>query len=614
MLWWVAETTVVATALAAVAALVPRLRRLGPAARHALWLVVLIRLVTPPLLSWPWPVPVPPAPEPAPRAGTVALAARGDDLDRQGTEPAAADVSGTAGGDRPGGGSPDPPRGARFDRSAIGRLVLAGWLAVSAALAAVQVVRILGFRRRLRGAVPAPAWLVTEAERLGERLGVSVPEALAVPGLGTPLLWCLGRPRLLLPTWLIGTLDVEGWRAILAHELAHLRRRDPWVRRLALVAGWVWWWNPLYWIARRRLDAEAELACDAWVVSILPDDRIVYAEVLLGISASLSTSMPPAPVPAPAPALGVTSSGRLFERRLTMILRDQVPCRLTLPGLLGAGLLGLLALPSWTVAQAPVDTDRDLPAPAADRGGLFGYKTTTGEPEAGVADDDDDDDDEDDDRAKPAKPAKPAEKARPAKRAAKARKAAKKKTAPRPDKDGDGADRSAPSRESLRLDPEVAEQLETLAEKLEKSMEEKFGPGSEFEAKMKEFGKRMEEKFGPGSEFEAKMKQLGERMEKEFGPGSDFAKRMKESLTRDEDKDKEKGEDRPGRIAKGKSTSRATTRPTRRAAARTGRSSRAQRIRELELKIDELKDELKKLKEEDSDGDDDDSDASPGRR
>ena len=56
MLLWFAETALIAAALAAVAALVPRLRTLGPAARHALWLLVLIKLVTPPLVRSPWPV------------------------------------------------------------------------------------------------------------------------------------------------------------------------------------------------------------------------------------------------------------------------------------------------------------------------------------------------------------------------------------------------------------------------------------------------------------------------------------------------------------------------------------------------------------------------------
>ena len=54
MLDWFAKTTMVATGLALVAALGSRLRSVGPAVRHALWLVVLIKLMTPPLVSWPW--------------------------------------------------------------------------------------------------------------------------------------------------------------------------------------------------------------------------------------------------------------------------------------------------------------------------------------------------------------------------------------------------------------------------------------------------------------------------------------------------------------------------------------------------------------------------------
>jgi hypothetical protein len=54
MLVWLTETTLIAAVLAVVAALAGRWHRLGPGARHALWLVVMLKLVTPPVLSWPW--------------------------------------------------------------------------------------------------------------------------------------------------------------------------------------------------------------------------------------------------------------------------------------------------------------------------------------------------------------------------------------------------------------------------------------------------------------------------------------------------------------------------------------------------------------------------------
>ena len=203
--------------------------------------------------------------------------------------------------------------------------------------------------------MPAPDDLVEEAERIGRCLGVRAPELLVVPDLGTPLLWCLGRPKLLLPAQLVKTLDLDRWRGILTHELAHLRRGDHWVSRLELAAGLIWWWNPVYWLARARLDAEAELACDAWVVSTLPKDRLAYAEALFNICSTLSLAK------APAPALGVAGSGRFFERRLTMILHGHVPCRLSPLALLAACLLALFALPSWSTAKPVVSRMRRLP-------------------------------------------------------------------------------------------------------------------------------------------------------------------------------------------------------------------------------------------------------------
>src|SRR5207249_3369307 len=54
MLWWLVQNTVVAAVLAGLVALICGVARPRPAVRHALWLVVLMRLMTPPLIDWPW--------------------------------------------------------------------------------------------------------------------------------------------------------------------------------------------------------------------------------------------------------------------------------------------------------------------------------------------------------------------------------------------------------------------------------------------------------------------------------------------------------------------------------------------------------------------------------
>jgi hypothetical protein len=114
-----------------------------------------------------------------------------------------------------------------------------------------------------------------------------------------------------------------------------------------MFAVWIWWWNPLCWYVCRQLRLNAELACDAWVVALLPADRRAYAEALLDVTHLVSLRA------MPVPALGMGSAGQAFERRLTMIMRDRVPCRVPRLGLIGIGLFILLVLPCWSQDQAP---------------------------------------------------------------------------------------------------------------------------------------------------------------------------------------------------------------------------------------------------------------------
>jgi len=626
MLWWFAETTLVAAVLAVVAILASRLRSAGPSVRHALWLVVLIKLLTPPLVSWPWaahwrgadwPTTAPvgihtvavvdsegprSAPEPA---KTTSLAGASE-----GINPARTQIGVSTAASREVAGEvahvvamlevPAEPRRswawwlAVLEPAVLQRWMVSGWLAVSVVLGVGQSIRIIRFRRRLREAVPAPDNLIDEAERIGWWLGVRVPELLVVPDLGTPLLWCLGRPQLLLPGRLVKTLTLDRWRAILTHELAHLRRRDHWISRLELVAGLVWWWNPLYWLTRARLDAEAELACDAWVVWALPKDRLSYAEVLFDIC-TLSLARPL------APTLGVAGSGRFFERRLTMILHDHVPCRLSPLGLLGACLLVLFALPSWSAARpASLDREDELASasitPTPDQGSAVSMADDDADDDdakVGKKDKDDDadaatDDDADDDDDKPTSRAK-----------AKAKADAKAKAkAKRSEQETDIESRIEKEIESkFGSGSDFEKKMEELGEKIGKEIEAKFGP--DFEKKMEAFGKEMEAKFGPGSDFEKKMKELGKDMEAKFGPGSDFEKKIKELGAGSSSKTQTVKSKKPS-SSKVRSEAGST-----KVEAKVKDRKRERRIQELEAQIRKLVDEIKALRADDDRDEDD---------
>ncbi len=209
MFVWFAETSLVATVLALVALLAGRWFRLRPVARHALWLVVLVKLVAPPVVSWPWASPLALTGYELAEVPIVAAREPSDWSDPTDSIP---EADATARSDS---GRTMAERWRLPDLATVGRGAIVIWGCASAALLLWQIARVIRFRRRFRWAVPAPGWLEDEARRVGRRLGVSTPEILVLPGAASPMLWFLGRPKLLVPASLVEMLGAAAWRGIL---------------------------------------------------------------------------------------------------------------------------------------------------------------------------------------------------------------------------------------------------------------------------------------------------------------------------------------------------------------------------------------------------------------
>ena len=288
---WLVSNAVAAAVLAVVVTVWIRLVRPNPAVRHALWLLVLVKLLSP--AGFVWEVPLPfgfelPAVAPAARPPTA-------------TRPAAVEPDvqlvavwfegGPAGGEPRRTDAVDVPPAAVEGPAApasptpVGFWLVVAWAAGAGLAFLRHVARAARFARVVRRAAPAGAALVAEVAALAAKLGVRPPPVRCLAGLPTPVVWCLGRPVLLWPAGLERALKPAGRRAVLLHELAHLRRRDHRTRWVELVAGAVHWWNPVYWLARRKARDAAELACDAWVTGTVPADRRAYAEALIEVCA-----------------------------------------------------------------------------------------------------------------------------------------------------------------------------------------------------------------------------------------------------------------------------------------------------------------------------------------
>ena len=87
------------------------------------------------------------------------------------------------------------------------------------------------------------------------------------------------RPVLLLPP---GGLSEPALRYSLLHELTHLRRRDIWLKALALWVNALYWFNPLCWYMVRLVERDTELACDEAALRALPpEEHAAYGRTIL---------------------------------------------------------------------------------------------------------------------------------------------------------------------------------------------------------------------------------------------------------------------------------------------------------------------------------------------
>ncbi|HVC93649.1 MAG TPA: M56 family metallopeptidase [Pirellulales bacterium] len=154
------------------------------------------------------------------------------------------------------------------------------WLAGSAAWFSVAGVRLARFHRQLRRTRPAGHSLQSAADQVARQMGlrrrprVQITEATLPPMLAS----LAGRGLILLPSELLRGLSPSQQAAIIAHELAHFRRGDHWTRWLELVVIGLYWWHPVAWLARRQLQQAEELCCDAWVIRVFPDRAKYYAQ------------------------------------------------------------------------------------------------------------------------------------------------------------------------------------------------------------------------------------------------------------------------------------------------------------------------------------------------
>jgi general secretion pathway protein D len=307
-------------------------RKLRPALRYALWLVVLVKLVLPPSLAVPtspgwWLRPARTVPA-EPRRTTVVVTYGPSDSP---AFPVAATPVFVA-----------PPR----PHLSPAAWAFSGEVAVGIGLLAWMLRRWYQVARDARRATAAPARLSELLPELRSPLRLRLtdhPHSPAVCGLF--------RPVILLPRSLAEQLPPTQLRAVLLHELLHLRRGDVWVNCAQALLQILYWWHPLLWLANARIRRVREEAVDDAVMLALNEDADAYAPTLLEV-ARLALHRPLATLG----LIGILESHSSLRQRIERLMDFRPPRKagLTLGSALAVLGFAALAVP---MGEAPATNE-----------------------------------------------------------------------------------------------------------------------------------------------------------------------------------------------------------------------------------------------------------------
>jgi hypothetical protein len=213
------------------------------------------------------------------------------------------------------------------------RVVLAAYGLAAALLLGRWLLGHWALWRLLRAARPAPdevAWL---AEKLAPEQQARIVVSDRAP---VPFSCGLLRPAVVLPAALAEAGPTPQLRWVLAHELAHLERRDAWSGLLFGLAQTVYFYLPWFWWLRRHVRLCQEYLADA--AASESGGPVHYAQFLVGWARA------PAP---PVGCTGVSGSCSDLFRRVSMLLHNSAPLERRCPriwSLLTAGGLLVLAV------------------------------------------------------------------------------------------------------------------------------------------------------------------------------------------------------------------------------------------------------------------------------
>lgn len=198
-------------------------------------------------------------------------------------------------------------------------------------------------RRLISRSEPASEDQIDLLEQCRRRMNVRSPVFLRVlPDACSPAVCGLLHPVILSPRTLLDRLPPEGLKAVLIHELAHVKRGDLWINSLQTVLQAAYFYNPLVWLASAIVRRVREQAVDEMAIVALDAEARSYGNTLIDIAEMAFLR--------PSPALrliGVAESRKSLEGRLKHMMTRPIPksAKVGAIGVLFVAAIGAILLP-----------------------------------------------------------------------------------------------------------------------------------------------------------------------------------------------------------------------------------------------------------------------------
>lgn len=156
----------------------------------------------------------------------------------------------------------------------VNNILFSLWLIIACLLAGLTVFRNSAFSQKLDARLITDKELMFSLEEMKARLKVrSHIPLVQTSKVTTPSLYGIFRPMLLMPEKVHEKLTLDQVTYVFAHELCHFKRKDVLVNCLINALVILHWFNPIIWYMAYKMREDQEVACDAYALSYIGNDK-----------------------------------------------------------------------------------------------------------------------------------------------------------------------------------------------------------------------------------------------------------------------------------------------------------------------------------------------------